>query len=79
MGRLAAIGGHPSVSGFRLVGAIVVEAEGPAEVRAAWESLPEDVAVVMLAPEAARALADLPDLPGSPGSPPAPLRVVLPC
>lgn len=72
MGRLAAIGAAPSVSGFRLVGAMVLEAEDPAAVRAAWASLPGDVSVVVLTPGAAGALSDVP------GPPPAPLRVVLP-
>ena len=72
MGLIAVIGAHPSVVGFGLVGALVVEAEGETAVRAAWQALPDDVAVVLLTPDAARAL------PGETPSRLTPLRVVLP-
>jgi hypothetical protein len=42
-----------------LAGALVMVAEEPAAVRAAWRSLPADVAVVLLTSAAADALPDL--------------------
>ncbi len=58
MGLLVAIGEAVRVEGFALGGATVLVAEDPAAVRRAWESLPSDVAVVVLTPKAAAALAD---------------------
>ncbi len=53
MGRLAVIGEHPRVVGYELAGALVLPAEGEQAVRAAWDALPADVAVVILSPAAA--------------------------
>ncbi len=72
MGRIAVIGAHPSVVGFALAGALVLEAEDETAVHAAWQALPDDVAVVVLTPAVARVLPD--ETP----SRLAPLRVVLP-
>jgi len=63
MAHVAVIGEDVRVQGFGLAGAIVCVASGTAAVRAAWRALADDVAVVVLTPEAARALADIP--PGS--------------
>ncbi|HET7487197.1 MAG TPA: hypothetical protein VFJ85_04665 [Acidimicrobiales bacterium] len=52
-GRVAVLGGSPRVDGWALAGAVVVPAEGPDAVRRAWDALPDDVAVVMVTPEAA--------------------------
>lgn len=69
-GRVAAIGEAIHVEGFALVGAIVRPAENPDDMRAAWLSMPADVAVVILTAAAASAI----DRP--PGS--LPLTVVMP-
>ncbi len=55
-GRVAAIGELVRVQGFGLAGALVLPAEEPADVRAAWRSLPADVLAVILTPAAADAL-----------------------
>lgn len=56
MSSVAAIGAQPEVVGFGLVGVRVCPADTEADVRAAWQGLPEDVAVVILTEAAARAL-----------------------
>jgi vacuolar-type H+-ATPase subunit F/Vma7 len=56
MARIAVLGERVRTQGFALAGALVVEAEDPEAVRAAWGSLPSDVAVVVLTPAASRAL-----------------------
>jgi len=56
MGRVAAIGEAVRVQGLRLAGVQVLPGEEPAEVRASWAALPDDVAVVVLTPAAAAAL-----------------------
>lgn len=58
MARVAVIGEDVRVQGFGLAGAIVCAASGSAAVQAAWRALSDDVAVVVLTPDAARALAD---------------------
>jgi vacuolar-type H+-ATPase subunit F/Vma7 len=73
MARVAVLGEQVRVQGFALAGALVLEAGDAAQVRAAWASLPGDVAVVVLTPRAARALQDHPP----PGAG-LPLTVVLP-
>lgn len=55
-GRVAVIGELVRVQGFGLAGALVLPAEEPADVRAAWRSLPADVVVVILTPAAAETL-----------------------
>ena len=57
MSSVAAIGERERVQGFGLAGALTREAATPAEVRRAWSELPDDVAVVVLTPAAAQALA----------------------
>lgn len=57
MASVAAIGERALVAGFALAGALAREAETADEVRAAWNALPEDVAVVLLTPAAAAVLA----------------------
>jgi vacuolar-type H+-ATPase subunit F/Vma7 len=56
VGRIAAIGEPVRVQGFRLAGALVFDAEEPTAVRAAWDALPVDVAVVVLTPASAATL-----------------------
>jgi hypothetical protein len=58
MGRVAALGEWARVEGFGLAGALVLGAEDPASVRAAWAGLDADVVLVVLTPEAAEALGD---------------------
>ena len=69
--RVAVLGEEVSVQGFGLAGAVVLVAEDADAVRAAWESLADDVAVVILTQAAARVLG---------GTPTAglPLTVVMP-
>ena len=58
MARVAVVGESVRVQGFALAGALVLPAEDPAQVRAAWRSLPAGVAVVVLTPHAAAALGE---------------------
>ncbi|HEY6931897.1 MAG TPA: hypothetical protein VI452_00750 [Marmoricola sp.] len=60
MGSIAVIGAESAVRGFGLAGALVLPAASPAEVRAAWASLPDEVEVAVLTPDAADALAEGP-------------------
>ena len=53
MARVAVIGEGVRVSGFTLAGAIVCPADSREQARQAWRSLPSDVAVVVLTPQAA--------------------------
>jgi ATP synthase F subunit len=57
MAKVAVIGESGKVLEFGLAGAIVLPAEEPEAVLAAWRSLGEDVAVVVLTSRAARTLA----------------------
>ncbi|MFG1749176.1 hypothetical protein [Streptosporangium sandarakinum] len=66
---MAIIGEAVRVTGYGLAGALVLPAEDPGEVRAAWRGLGPDVAVAILTPRAAAALADADG---------GPLRVVMP-
>jgi vacuolar-type H+-ATPase subunit F/Vma7 len=59
MGKIAIIGEEAKVLGFGLAGAIVLPAEEPEAVLAAWRSLGDDVAIVVLTSRAARTLAGL--------------------
>jgi vacuolar-type H+-ATPase subunit F/Vma7 len=68
---LAVLGEEASVQGYGLAGAVVLVAEDADAVRAAWDGLAEDVAVVILTPAAARAL-------GGELRPELPLTVVMP-
>lgn len=58
MSRAAVIGETTRVAGYGLAGALVYPADSPAAAVAAWDSLPPDVAVVVLTALAARWLAD---------------------
>jgi vacuolar-type H+-ATPase subunit F/Vma7 len=58
MARVAVIGEEVRVLGFGLAGALVCPAPDDDAVRAAWRVLADDVAVVVLTPAAATALAD---------------------
>jgi hypothetical protein len=69
MGRVAAIGRTVRIQGLALAGVLVLPGEDAAQVQGSWAALPEDVAVVILTPEAAAALGT-----GRPG----PLTVVMP-
>jgi vacuolar-type H+-ATPase subunit F/Vma7 len=48
MSRAAVIGEMVRVQGYVLAGAVVYAAEDAEQARAAWRSLPPDIAVVML-------------------------------
>ena len=56
MGTVVAIGEAVKTAGFGLAGAIVFECETPAEVRQAWDALPDDVLTVIVTPAADEAL-----------------------
>ncbi|MEV0402618.1 V-type ATP synthase subunit F [Actinoallomurus sp. NPDC050550] len=70
MAKVAVIGEEPRVVGFGLAGALVLPADGSEAVRAAWRSLDDDVAVVVLTERAARFLRE--------ETSSWPLRVVMP-
>lgn len=53
MPRVAVIGERVRVEGFALAGALVLAADTPGEARAAWDSLPPEVAVAVLTHRAA--------------------------
>ena len=72
MSGVAVIGRPSEVAGFALAGARVLPARTGAEARAAWASLDDDVAVVVLTADSARALAE------ERLRPRAPLTVVMP-
>jgi vacuolar-type H+-ATPase subunit F/Vma7 len=52
MARAAVIGEALRVQGFALAGAVVCPAGDRDEARTAWRSLPADIAVVVLTPDA---------------------------
>jgi vacuolar-type H+-ATPase subunit F/Vma7 len=56
MGRIAVIGAAAPVRGFALAGALVLPAEEPDAVRAAWRELPDDIDVLILTRAAAEVL-----------------------
>ena len=72
MTGVAAIGRPSEVAGFALAGVLVRAARTEAEARAEWESLPDDVGVVILTEDAARALEE------ERARPRSPLTVVMP-
>jgi vacuolar-type H+-ATPase subunit F/Vma7 len=57
MNRIAALGEAVKVEGFALAGALVLAADGANEVDAAWDVLPEDVAVLIVTPSVEHRLA----------------------
>ena len=60
MSRAAVIGETVRVQGYALAGAVVYPAEDAGQARAAWRSLPPDIAVVVLTARAAAWLGDAP-------------------
>jgi len=56
MSRIAAIGERERVRGFAFAGVRVSPADDPQSVRAAWQALPQDVALLILTPAARSAL-----------------------
>jgi len=58
MARAAVIGEATRTAGFALAGATVLPAETQEEARAAWLSLPADVAVVVLTPRTEASLGE---------------------
>ncbi len=58
MGTVVALGHDRALDGFALAGVSVIRADSPAAARDAWKGLPEDVALVILSPDAAAALAE---------------------
>jgi vacuolar-type H+-ATPase subunit F/Vma7 len=59
MGTVAVIGGADELQGFALAGAAVHVAGTEQDAVAAWHALEDDVALVVLSPDARRALARL--------------------
>ncbi len=72
MSEVAAIGTQSEVAGFGLAGARLYPADTADQARAAWQALPDAVAVVILTEAAADAIGA--DRTG----PQAPLTVVMP-
>ena len=60
MSRAAVIGEAVRVQGYALAGAVVYPAEDADQARAAWRSLPPDIAVVVLTARAAAWLGEAP-------------------
>lgn len=58
VGKVVAVGERVRIEGFALAGVLTFTAEEPAGVAAAWQALPDDVAVVVLTPAAAAAVVD---------------------
>ena len=58
MSRAAAIGDERRLAGYALAGVEVHPAAADAEVQAAWAGLDRETALVLLTPEAERALAE---------------------
>ncbi len=56
MSRIAALGRWHELAGYALAGVEVVDAPDAETARVAWEDLDDDVAMVLLTPEARRAL-----------------------
>lgn len=54
---IAALGHEVEVAGFALAGVAVHAVESPADAVAAWSALPDTTGLVILGPDAARALA----------------------
>lgn len=71
-GTVAALGEPALLQGFQLAGAVLYPASDAGQVRAAWSSLPDTVAAVILTPAAAGVLTAERD------DPAAPLSAVLP-
>ena len=71
-GTVAALGEPALLQGFQLAGAVLYPASDSVQVHAAWSSLPDTVAVVILTPAAADVLTLERD------DPAAPLSAVLP-
>ena len=58
MPPIVVVGDTTRIAGFALAGATTVAADNEDDVHAAWSGLPDDVALVVLTPEAAAVLAD---------------------
>ena len=56
MGSVVVLGESVRVRGYALAGAVVMVANGPDEVRRAWDTMPQGVSLVVLTPAAATAL-----------------------
>jgi vacuolar-type H+-ATPase subunit F/Vma7 len=61
MTRIVAIGASEKLLGWALAGAELIEAPGEQQVRLAWNELDPDVGLVLLTPEARKALPDPPE------------------
>ena len=59
MPRAAVIGEAVRTGGFALAGAVVITAEDAGQARTAWDSLPSDVAVLVLTASAVTWLGDV--------------------
>lgn len=61
MSRAAVIGEAVRVEGYALAGAVVYPAEDADQARAAWDSLPPDIAVAVLTARVAAWLGQAPE------------------
>ena len=57
MTRIGALGESAKVQGFALAGALVFASDNGGEMESAWDTLPDDVGVLILTPAAAKRLA----------------------
>ena len=62
MAQAAVIGEATRTAGFALAGAVVLVAENAAEARMAWDSMPADIAVLVLTASAAAWLGEAPSI-----------------
>ncbi|RZU53392.1 hypothetical protein EV385_5315 [Krasilnikovia cinnamomea] len=61
MGQIAVLGEFVQVRGWATAGLLAVAADDAEQVRAGWAALPTDVDLVLLTPNAARALGETAD------------------
>lgn len=61
MTGVVAIGDELRIAGYALAGVDTVPASSDDEARAAWRELPDDTVLLLLTPDADRALAELLD------------------
>jgi vacuolar-type H+-ATPase subunit F/Vma7 len=58
MGRIGVLGDRHRIQGFAMAGVEAFAADTDDDLSAAWQSLPSDLAVLILTPQAATALAE---------------------
>jgi vacuolar-type H+-ATPase subunit F/Vma7 len=56
MGRVAAIGESVRTQGLALAGVLLLPGDDPEQVQASWDSVPEDVSLILVTDQAAGVL-----------------------